>query len=110
MRRLKRQDLPFTFSHIGRWWGNNAKLRRQEEIDILAYSGDQAIICECKWKNEKLGISVLNDLTRKSDQCLNYGTKHYMLFSKSGFTDELIKRADNSRDLQLVSFDEMYGI
>lgn len=110
LRRLKKLDLPFVFSHIGRWWGNNSKLKRQEEIDILAYSEDQAIICECKWRNEKSGINVLNDLIRKSEQCLDYSTRYYMLFSKSGFTKELIARAENSNDVQLVTFDEIYNI
>lgn len=29
-------------------------MKREEEIDIVAANNDKAILCECKWRNEKL--------------------------------------------------------
>lgn len=34
MNELLQNKLPSTFSKIGRWWGNNALAKREEEIDI----------------------------------------------------------------------------
>ena len=46
-------NLPVQFQNFGRWWGNNPKMKREEEIDIVAANNDKAILCECKWRNEK---------------------------------------------------------
>ncbi|MDR1177972.1 MAG: DUF234 domain-containing protein, partial [Spirochaetaceae bacterium] len=59
----------FNFTDLGRWWGSNPALRREEEIDIMAYNGDEqsAIFGECKWRNAKTGVDVFADLVRKSE-------------------------------------------
>lgn len=64
---LSQNNLPFAFKQIGRWWGANKKERREEEIDFIAYSDENAIFGECKWKNTLLGEDVLDDLIRKSE-------------------------------------------
>lgn len=47
-------ELPMIFTEIGKWWGTNNKTKRQEEIDIVAFGcKNDAIIAECKWRNEK---------------------------------------------------------
>jgi hypothetical protein len=38
MEQAKKNALPFFFEKIGRWWGGNPETKRQEEIDILAYT------------------------------------------------------------------------
>lgn len=48
--------MPFYPQEIGRWWGNNPILKKQEEIDILALDDENAIICECKYTNEKFDL------------------------------------------------------
>lgn len=47
------ERLPFTVGNMGRWWGNNSKEKRREEIDVMSVSGEKALLCECKWRNEK---------------------------------------------------------
>ena len=37
MEQSSKENTPFYFQKIGRWWGNNPKEKRQEEIDILAF-------------------------------------------------------------------------
>ena len=38
--------MPFFAEEVGRWWGNNPVLKKQEEIDILAIDEESAVICE----------------------------------------------------------------
>ena len=108
IRRNKAMTLPFMFNTIGRWWGTNPRKRCQEEIDILAVYENQAIFGECKWKNEPVGIPVLNELIEKSEIFGQYKIKNYMLFSKSGFTDELKKRIKELSNVELVGLDNMF--
>lgn len=56
---------PFFFTTIGRWWGGNPQTHQQEEIDILAFSKEQAIFGECKWKEEAVQEDVLETLIRR---------------------------------------------
>ncbi|WP_408631310.1 DUF234 domain-containing protein [Marinisporobacter balticus] len=74
----------------------------QEEIDILAINKDKAIIGECKWRNELLGMGVVNSLIEKG-RILNYADKYYILFSKSGFTHEVIKFSQSNEKIILVN-------
>ena len=99
LRELKEHRLPFRFSHIGRWWGNNPVMRQQEEIDLFAAGKDGAYIGECKWRNEKVDKTILDNLVRKGQQLFSaIDNKVYVLYSKSGFTSEVnrIAKKDNS--------------
>lgn len=70
----------------GRWWDKN------EEIDAVGIGEDFLIVAECKYSNKKVGVDILQDLQRKTKKIeSNLPIKHYILFSKSGFTDELQK-------------------
>jgi hypothetical protein len=93
MRQNGKKSLPFMFDGIGQWWGTNQHTRSQEEIDILAASGEKAIFGECKWINEKVGPHVLSELKRKSMLFEQYSERTYVLFSKSGFSNTTISDA-----------------
>lgn len=54
----KEGALPFLITSRGRWWGNNAKLKREEEIDLVGFGRDAAIFCEAKWTNRKIGMEL----------------------------------------------------
>ena len=96
--------LPFVAEKIGRWWGNNQIKQRQEEIDIVAANEDSAIFCECKYTNDKVGMDVYN-LLRERSELLNYKNKYYYIFSKSGFTDELLELKDER--VKMISLEEI---
>lgn len=98
-------DLPFQFQQIGRWWGNNPILKKEEEIDILAISGNNAIICECKWRNELTDVDVLQTLERRA-LLLNYANQYLYVFSKSGFKQEAVVYAKN-KNIKLINFKDM---
>ena len=71
--------MPFYPQEIGRWWGNNPILKKQEEIDILALDDENAIICECKYTNEKFDLKQLKDL-EQSALCINKENKSFIIF------------------------------
>ena len=91
---------PFYFSKLGRYW--DAK----EEIDIAAIDpeGKNLILGECKYWQEPVGISVLRDLEAKAKTVVwerNERKVWYVLFSASGFTEELKLEAAARTDVQL---------
>jgi AAA+ ATPase superfamily predicted ATPase len=98
----QKRRLPFVFSRAGRWWGTDHKRREQAEIDILAYHKEQAIFAECKFRNERMGASVLDDLRRKADLFTGFEKRWYWLFSKSGFTSGLRQAAESDPSVQLI--------
>ena len=99
----------YKFKTLGRWWGPNSKEKREEEIDIIA-AGEKgkALFAECKWKKLRTGDDTLFDLIRKSELLPDFPEKHYVLFSKSGFTSQLLKTAALRKDTTLVSLAEMF--
>ena len=103
----KNRELPFVFINIGRWWGNNPKERRQEEIDIIATNNSEAIFCECKWRNEKTNIEVFSNLKKRAQLLPKYIPKKYLLFSKSGFTSTLSNEALNNPLLELIDINKL---
>ncbi|ADQ05671.1 DUF234 DEXX-box ATPase [Caldicellulosiruptor owensensis OL] len=98
----REKKLPFIFENIGKWWGNNPYKKREEEIDIVALNDDNILFCECKWGNQKVDMSVLNNLMEKS-MIFNHRKKFYALFSKSGFTDEVISFVEQNPHILLFS-------
>lgn len=63
---------------------------------------------ECKWKNEKLGYPVYQEL---KDKACAFGRNPsqiwYVLFSKSGFTGSLLEEARQDEHLLLISMEAL---
>lgn len=93
---------PFNFTKLGRYWDSRI------EIDIAALDpeGKNLILGECKYWTDPVGVSVFRDLEAKTDS-VTWERKNrkvwYVLFSASGFTDELKKMAQSREDLLLCS-------
>lgn len=102
----KAKATPMLPVNIGRWWGNNPKEKRQEEIDILSYRKDDALFGECKWKKDLVGMDVLENLKRRSDM-FPFKNNWFWLFSKTGFTENLIDEAKRCDNIRLVCLEEM---
>lgn len=104
-------NLPFLFTAIGRWWGTNPKTHKQVEIDLIANDGKDYLICECKWRNEKTDLSVLNELKENADI---FNTKRdntwFILFTKVGFTDAVLKEAQTDPNIILVDMRKIMDI
>lgn len=98
-------ELPCAFLEIGRWWGSNPQLKRQEELDIVAANDDSAIVAECKWRKEKTDIDVVETLLMRA-KLLSYRQMYYYVFSKSGFTARCVQFAEE-HNVILVSYADM---
>ncbi len=98
----KQNDLPLKFTRVGRWWDKNT------EIDILGLNENtkEIILGECKYTNEKPGVDLFYRLMQKGKEVpwnKNDRKEYYILFSKSGFTHELLNLAAERKDLKLIS-------
>ena len=86
------ESIFFEIERISRWWDRN------EEIDLVALNEkeDNILFGEVKWSNKPVGINIYENLKRKA-KLLQWGSKnrkeYYCMFSKSGFTEEMIKLA-----------------
>lgn len=84
----------FPFDSIGKWWDRN------DEIDLIGLNKEmnKALFVEVKWTEKPVGTNILQDLKAKSEKA-SMGkkeiTKHYALFSKRGFTADVIRIAGN---------------
>lgn len=93
------KQIPFAVDRVGGWWS------KDHEIDAVAVGEEALLLGECKWSAQPLGPSVLGDLQRASEALLaenphlQRGPKNqprvlrYALFSRSGFTKELLQLA-----------------
>ena len=90
----------FSCIRVGRQWGKNY------EIDVAGVNADNklALLGECKWSDRKVGVSILKDLRDKvSDNKLPISSGCcYILFSKTGFTDDLIQLSVENSAIILV--------
>lgn len=101
-------ELPILFTSVGRWWGTNLVTHGQEEIDLVANDGKDYIFGECKWRNEKIDLSVLRELKVKADIfSKNRNRTYYILFSKSGFTEAVINEAKSDSSIMLADLNEL---
>ena len=95
------------FMDIGRWWGTDSKKRQQAEIDIMGIEDKEtALFAECKWRNEKTDLQVLEKLTACSE-LFSYHNVHFYLFSKSGFTKGCLEKGMEMGNVTFVTYEEM---
>ena len=79
----------------GSYWNQHS------EFDILAISREKKLILgECKYKDRKICKNELNKLKEKADQS-GISVDVYALFSKSGFSNELL----SMKEKNLLLFD-----
>lgn len=90
-----------SFNRAGRWWGS-----KDVEIDVVAYDslGANIVFGECKYSKNEKGLSVLESLQEKA-KSVNWKkdnrNEYYVIYSKSGFTDELIEYANEHNNIYL---------
>ena len=98
---------PIEFVSMGRWWGNDSRHRCQTEIDIMGEQDkESAFFAECKWRNEKVDLDILDTLIQRS-KLFNYKNVHYYLFSKSGFTQGCMDKANEMKNVSLVCYEDI---
>lgn len=112
---------------IGNWWGNipvredgeivrdgyGKAITMGTDIDVVAkvMNGDlqSVMMVECKFTRRRSGIQELEELIETSRIAAKGGENlEYMIVSRSGFTSELLDRADeNHPSITLVSMDDL---
>ncbi|WYE02021.1 DUF234 domain-containing protein [Fusobacterium animalis] len=83
------ENITFPLFKVGRWWDKNT------EIDIVGLGEDNKIIFgECKYSKKSIGLNILKELKDKSKKVIwnkDKREEYYILFSKSGFSKDLIE-------------------
>ena len=101
---------PIEFASLGRWWGNDPRKKQQTEIDIMGeQDSDSAIFAECKWRNEKVDLDVLETLVDRSG-LFHYTKVQYFLFSKTGFTKGCMEKAREMGNVTLVRYEDIVSL
>lgn len=93
------------YSKVGRWW------YKEDEIDVVALSekGNKLLLGECKWSRNPVSEKIYHKLKDKADRVRWKNEDRdleYVLFSKSGFTDDILDIYDTK--LTLVELDELW--
>ena len=97
---------PVSCSRVGRWWYGG------EEVDVAGVNRETSILLlgECKWTTEPVGCGVFDKLTALESEVRWQGTDRevqHVLFSRSGFTDELRAVVDERSDASLYGLSEL---
>jgi AAA+ ATPase superfamily predicted ATPase len=90
------------FEKIGKWWEN------REDIDLVLKCRNEVIFIEVKFKDKEIGFDCYNELVRKSKKTSASGKFSYILVSRKGFKDDLIKNKPNN--LMLLSLKDLEKI
>jgi len=102
--RLCQQALPNLidgkFRDVGQWWF------KEHELDVLGLTDAGLVAGECKFTSQPVSEGVLNDLERTASEVLwpdgpADTEPKYVLFSRSGYTDDLARVAETRDDVRL---------
>ena len=83
-------------------------LKRSIEIDGLSNNDKTLIVIECKYRKEPFNIQMYNHLKESVSVFPNKYNRVYYLFSKNGFTKELLNNKDSN--CNLVNLEAMFNL
>ncbi|MCJ0618989.1 ATP-binding protein [Haloarcula hispanica] len=94
------------FRDVGQWWF------KEHELDILGLSDRGLVAGECKFTSQPVSEGVLSDLERTTEEVRWSGEPAeeetlYILFSRSGYTDDLERVADTRDDVLLFELSDL---
>jgi hypothetical protein len=104
-RLARKGQLSFLPEQIGGWW------EREAEIDVLALNRveGRALLGECKWSINPLGVDILEELKAKAQKLTrgnNLSRLKFALFARAGFTPAL-ERLARSENVLLFTTEQM---
>ncbi|GAB3032571.1 ATP-binding protein [Natronobiforma cellulositropha] len=108
--RLCQRELPRLidrrFRAIGQWWF------KEHELDVLGLSTEGLVAGECKFTSRPVSEGVLSTLERTASEVRwpdgpADGETLYVLFSRSGYTDDLERTADERDDVLLFGVSDL---
>nr|WP_201740217.1 DUF234 domain-containing protein [Salinigranum halophilum] len=94
------------FRDVGQWWF------KEHELDVLGLTGDGLVAGECTFTSRPVSEGVLADLERTASKVRwseepADGETLYVLFSRSGYTDDLTNVADRRDDIRLFELSDL---
>lgn len=110
----RKEDIPFTPSLIGKYWFNNKSSDIEFDLVAIDKTHSTLFLGECKYQKKEVGESVFISLKEKYEKAIELKETFssfnvlFGIFSKSGFTKNLIKEASNN-DLILIDKGERIG-
>lgn len=108
--RLCQRELPGLidrrFRDVGQWWF------KEHELDVLGLTDEGLVVGECKFTSRPVSEGVLADLERTASKVRwseepADGETLYVLFSRSGYTDDLERAADARDDVLLFELSDL---
>jgi AAA+ ATPase superfamily predicted ATPase len=97
-------------TRVGKWWGTNPAKKEETDIDIVGLDtvSKNAVLGECKFKNETIDKKVFDELLDRNGLIDHqYHTVQYLLFSKKGFSDWIVNHAEKER-IRTITLKQLY--
>lgn len=97
------------FSDVGQWWF------KQHELDVVGLSEEGLVAGECKFTSQPVSEGVLAELERTttevrwSDEPVD-SEPLYVLFSRSGYSDDLTRAAEARNDVHLYESADVLSV
>ena len=85
---------------------DNSKLGRSIQIDAISESiidENKLIVVEAKYREKNASLDVLNHLIESASIFTKYDNKQYYIFSKTGFSDDLLSTKKDNVHLITIS-------
>ena len=93
-----------------KWWGSPSK-GVNAEIDVIGSVGGmgrtKGLFAECKFAGRRADVADLLRLKEYSGYVKGFDAREHAIFSRSGFTDDLISMAE-AEGVSLITLDMMY--
>jgi hypothetical protein len=108
--RLCQQSLPTLvdrrFQAVGQWWF------KEHELDVLGLTDEGLVAGECKFTSTPVSEGILSDLERTAAEVQwsdmpQSPDNVYVLFSRSGFSEDLKRTADSRDDVHLFGLTDL---
>lgn len=108
--RLCQRALPdiidWQFHDIGQWWF------KKHELDVVGIAADGLVAGECRFTSQPVREGVLVDPERTAtevrwSEAPTGGETPYVLFSRSGYTDNLTTAANSREDVRLFGLPDL---
>ena len=79
--------------------------------EIMEGTAETALVCECRFTRRRSGRRGFEELGYRASEALENDNIRYIMFSGSGFTDELVEMAEDrpGLHLELVTLDDIAG-
>ena len=75
----------------------------------MAIQDNQALLGECKWRNAPVNRDILEQLLDRG-RLFHHDKISYFLFSKTGFTEDVLDYKEADPSLYLVSFKDICNL